>query len=221
MQIKVTKDLIDKVVDLSARDVPPKEIAEQLNAAREAVYAIRSKWGGSILARKNELQGRNIDGTPASVAHKPDDNIPDRPDLTPEAAFDQIMQTIAAVAEPEAAPSREAIPEPQEPMINPQLAIMESWSRPKPAEPAAIHTHMMPRTPEPDKPRVTVRSVELKGAFADYCLMHDHVEFLDGGMDAVTFDRLPALVADLQEILAMTESVVVWNPCAAKEARTA
>lgn len=138
-----------EIIDLSARGEKPAAIAARLGLDVKQVGNTRFRYKGAIDARRKELAGQNLDGTPATIAHKP-------------------------VAEPTA----EA-----------------------PTEPLQA----------PDKPGVAIRAVELDGAFAGYCLMADRVEFLDGAIDSIAFDKLPALVADLQEILAMTESVVVWK----------
>jgi hypothetical protein len=151
-----------EVIDLSARGNGPKDIAERLGLNAKQVANVRMHWKGAIDARRKELAGQKIDGTPATIARKPVDSAPVQTATTPE--------------------------------------------------PAVVHTHMMPRVPEPDKPRVTIRSVEIKGAFGNYCLMAERIDLLTGAIGEITYAELPALIADLTAIQAMATEGVTWRP---------
>lgn len=178
------KDTLEKIIDLSARDVPPKEIAAQLGVDPKRVYYVRSQWSGSIDARRKELAGRNIDGTPATVTHKPEGSVPVQKakELTAEEAFDQIMQTIE--------PKAKDVPEPvEEP--TPDETFKEALQEIK-ERPAAI----VISAPE----GLQIRSIELRGVAGTYGLTADGVDFLDGAIDRVNHDQLPGFIHDLTAI---------------------
>lgn len=178
------KDTIDKIIDLSARDMAPKEIAEQLGLERQAVYAVRSQWSGSIDARRKALAGLNIDGTPATVTHKPEGSVPVQKakELTAEEAFDQIMQTIEPKAKDVPGPVEE--PTPDEAF---KEALQEIKERP---------ATIVISTPD----GLQIRSIELRGVAGAYGLTADGVDFLDGAIDRVNHDQLPGFIHDLTAI---------------------
>lgn len=189
-----SKSITDQIIDLSARDVPPKEIAAQLGVDPQKVYYVRSHWCGSIDARRKELAGQNIDGTPASVAHKPEGSAPVKiapmKDLTPEEAFDKIIGVIVPPAdslEPEQiAPSDNitAVGMAPAPEPTPDAEIKD-----KPAQLAVVAPVGM-----------QIRSVELRGIAGTYGLTAEGVEFLDGAINRVDRDKLPEFVNDLNAI---------------------
>jgi len=184
------KDTIDKIIDLSARDMAPKEIAEQLGLERQAVYAVRSQWSGSIDARRKALAGRNIDGTPATVTHKPEGTVlvQKAKELTAEEAFDQIMQTIAPEVKKED-PAPEPEPTKEEP--EPDKAFMEAVCEIQ--EPPYQQEIFVPAG-------LQIRSIELRGVAGAYGLTADGVGFLDGAISRVNHDQLPGFIHDLTAI---------------------
>ena len=184
----------DKVVNLSARDVPVGEIIAQTGIDKQQVYQIRSQYRGLIDARRKELAGQNIDGTPASVAHKPESPVQIKAektrDLTPEEAFDQIIGVIVP-------PADSLEPEPVAPSDN--ITAVGMAPAPEPTPDAEIK----------DKPAqlavvapvgMQIRSIELRGIAGTYGLTAEGVEFLDGAIDRVDRDKLPEFVNDLEAI---------------------
>lgn len=207
-----SQSITDQIIDLSARDVPPKEIAAQLGADPKQVYYVRSHWCGSIDARRKELAGQNIDGTPASVAHKPEGPVQIKAektrDLTPEEAFDQIMQNIEPPVKEEPVKASEGFAK----------AMSDGFAQGVECKLGTVNEHEMELTPEAsrealreskDEPAplavfapvgMQIRVIELRGVAGSYALMADRVDLLDGGIDSISIDKLPEFVNDLNAI---------------------
>lgn len=204
-----SKSITDQIIDLSAQDVPPKEIAAQLGVDPQKVYYVRSHWCGSINARRKEMAGQNIDGTPASVAHRPEGPVQIKAektrDLTPEEAFDQIIGVIVP-------PADSLEPEPIAPSDN--ITAVGMAPTPVPVDTGNPVTKAKTSIADAiremrDKPTqlavvapvgMQIRAIELRGVAGSYALMADRVDLLDGGIDSISIDKLSEFVNDLNAI---------------------
>lgn len=208
-----SKSITDQIIDLSAQDVPPKEIAAQLGVDPQKVYYVRSHWCGSIDARRKELAGQNIDGTPASVAHKPEGSAPVKiapmKDLTPEEAFDKIMQTIEPPVKEEPEPAAQG---PSADFTQVGEQAYAGFKAGLDADTAVVNEAFKEALRESkDEPTalavfapvgMRIRSIELSGAAGTYELTAEGVAFSSGFGATARFShgQLPEFVNDLNAI---------------------
>ncbi len=118
----ISKEVFSQIIDLSARDVPPKDIAERTGLDRQTVYLIRSKYPNAIGKRRTELAARDVEL---------------RQELTADQATDTIMNIISGPVKPGPSAALQQVLESPEPEPLPEAPAMAA--------------HMLPRAPDPTK----------------------------------------------------------------------
>ena len=165
------------IIDLAAKGVPPKEIADRLGLNDvQTVYSVRNRCAGMIDARRAELAERE-----------------NAPKLSADEALDRIMGVIA----PEPVPAPEPAPEPETIAIEPSDIMKEAIAAAA-SEPSAVNTHMLPREPAPEAPNLATVQVRLAGARHRYTITGKRIG-IDGNL-MLDADELSGFIRELESI---------------------